>query len=266
MIAERILAAICKPPSEASYDDPTDPAAQARRKIPREPLLTLQRGFPKLRELVQGKDVLDFGCGFGDQAGAMAREYGARVTGLDSHLGFLGAARERYGHDVRFIDRLNGETFDVVVTQDAMEHFDDPAAALAVMATALRPGGLLLMTFGPPWWAPYGTHMNFFCPIPWLQLLFSERTVMAVRLRYRKDGAKHYEEVESGLNKMSLRKFERLIAQSRLTLVQRKYVGVKRMNWLTKIPLVRELTTVLVTAMFQLRAIKAERRPGPGSQ
>lgn len=251
MMAERLLAAICKPPSEVPYDDPTDPGARARREIPREPLLTLQRGFPNLRELVHGRDLLDFGCGFGDQAGAIAREYAARVTGLDSHRGLVAAARERYGHDVRFIDRVNGETFDVIVTQDAMEHFDDPAAALAAMAAALRPDGLVLMTFGPPWWAPYGTHMNFFCPIPWLQLWFSERTVMAVRSRYRKDGAKRYEEVESGLNKMSLRKFERLIGQSGLTLVRYKYVGVKKMHWLTKIPVVRELTTVLVTAVLQ---------------
>ena len=74
---------------------------------------------------------------------------------------------------------------------------------------------------------------------------------MAVRSRYRKDGAKRYEEVESGLNKMSLRKFERLIGQSGLTLVRYKYVGVKKMHWLTKIPVVRELTTVLVTAVLQ---------------
>jgi ubiquinone/menaquinone biosynthesis C-methylase UbiE len=181
----------------------------------------------------------------------MAKEYGARVTGLDSSVGALVAARRRYGHDVRWVDRLNGETFDVIVTQDGMEHFTDPSAALAAMAGALRPGALLLMAFGPPWWAPYGTHMNFFCPIPWVQLWFSERTVMAVRSRYRKDGAKRYEKVEYGLNKMSVRKFERLIAQSGLTLVQRRYVGVKKIHWLTKIPVVRELATVGVTAVLQ---------------
>jgi hypothetical protein len=43
MIAERILAAMCKPPGEVPYDDPTDPA-QAIREIPSEPLLKLHRG------------------------------------------------------------------------------------------------------------------------------------------------------------------------------------------------------------------------------
>jgi ubiquinone/menaquinone biosynthesis C-methylase UbiE len=72
--------------------------------------------------------VLDFGCGWDDQAGAIATRFNARVTGLDRHSGFLAAARERYPK-VRFIEQLNGETFDVVITQDAMEHFDDPTPA-----------------------------------------------------------------------------------------------------------------------------------------
>jgi SAM-dependent methyltransferase len=178
----------------------------------------------------------------------MAREFGARVTGLDTHSGLLAAATQRYGHLARFTDRLDGSTFDVVVSQDAMEHFDDPGAALAAMAAALRPGGIILMVFGPPWWAPYGAHMRFFCPIPWLQLWFSEKTVMTVRARYRRDGAKHYEEVESGLNKMSLAKFERIVRSSGLRVIERRYVGVKKIQFLTKVPVIRELTTVLVAA------------------
>jgi ubiquinone/menaquinone biosynthesis C-methylase UbiE len=251
IIAERILAAFCKDPREVSYYDTQDPQAAARREVPSEPLNELEREFPDLRAYVYNKDVLDFGCGWGDQAAAIAVRFDARVTGLDTHAGLLAAARERYGQRVRFIERLNGETFDIVITQDAMEHFDDPAAALAAMSRALRPDGRILMTFGPPWYAPYGTHANFFCPIPWLQLWFSEKTVMSVRGRYRKDGARHYEEVESGLNRMSLRKFERLTGASGLRAERLKYVGVKRMHFLTKIPIVRELTTVVVTGVFK---------------
>ena len=107
------------------------------------------------------------------------------------------------------------------------------------------------MMFGPPWWAPYGAHMRFFCPIPWVQLWFSERTIMAVRSRYRRDGAKRYEDVESGINKMSLAKFERIIRQSGLSVLQRRYFGVKKIEVLTKIPLMRELTTNVVAAILQ---------------
>lgn len=60
------------------------------------------------------------------------------------HTGLLAAARDRYGARARFIDHLTGETFDVVISQDAMEHFDDPVAALAAMSGALRPTGRIL--------------------------------------------------------------------------------------------------------------------------
>jgi ubiquinone/menaquinone biosynthesis C-methylase UbiE len=251
IIAERILAAFCNDPREVSYHDTSHPQALALREVPSEPLATLEREFPELRTFLEGKDVLDFGCGWGDQAGAIVDRFDARVTGLDSHPGLLAVARRRHGERVRFVERLNGETFDVVITQDAMEHFDEPAAALAAIAAALKPGGRILMTFGPPWYAPYGTHTHFFCPIPWVQLWFSEKTVMAVRARYRKDGAKHYEEVESGLNKMSLRKFERLMRASGLKTERLRYSGVRKMHVLTRIPLVRELTTNVVTGVFR---------------
>ena len=251
MLAERILASVCKAPGKVSYTDPTDATMLANREVPQEPLNDLRHAFPNLAALVRNRDVLDFGCGFGDQAAAMAREYGARVTGLDKHLGFVTAATRRYGHLARFTDRLDGRTFDVVVSQDAMEHFDDPCGALAAMGAALRPAGVILMVFGPPWWAPYGAHMRFFCPIPWLQLWFSEKTVMAVRARYRRDGARHYEEVESGLNRMSLAKFERIVRSSGLTVIQRRYIGVKKIQFLTKVPVVRELTTVQVAAILR---------------
>jgi ubiquinone/menaquinone biosynthesis C-methylase UbiE len=250
-IPERILAAFSKDPREVPYDGGWDPQAGASRKAPSEPLQRLQNDFPDLSVFLSGKDVLDFGCGWGDEASAIADLFKARVTGLDTHPGLIAAARHRYGEKVRFIERLNGETFDVVISQDAMEHFDDPAAALATMAGALRPGGNILMTFGPLWYAPYGSHMNLFCHIPWLQLWFSEKTVMTVRSRYRQDGAKHYEEVEGGLNKMSLRKFERLISASGLKTERLKYVGVKKINFLTKIPVLRELTTVVVIGVFK---------------
>ena len=75
---------------------------------------------------------------------------------------------------------------------------------------------------------------------------------MSVRARYRHDGAKHYEEIESGLNKMSLAKFERIVRSSGLRVLERHYVGVKKINFLTKVPVVRELTTVIVAATLTM--------------
>ena len=251
VLTQRLMTLFCKPPEEVGYLDPEDVSALARREVPEDPLQDLRRAFPELPRLLHGREVLDFGCGFGDQAAAIAREFAAAVTGFDKHAGLIAAAARRYGGLARFTDRLDGSRYDVVISQDAMEHFDDPPAAMATMTAALRPGGLLLLVFGPPWWAPYGAHMRFFCGIPWVQLWFSEATVMAVRARYRHDGARHYEEVESGLNKMSLAKFERLVRDSGLQVLERHYVAVKKIQFLTRLPLLRELATVQVVATLK---------------
>jgi SAM-dependent methyltransferase len=131
--------------------------------------------------------------------------------------------------------------FDVVISQDSFEHFPEPDAVLHEMSLLLNRSGVLLITFGPPWFAPYGSHMHFFCKVPWINLLFSEEVVMRARSRFKSDGASTYEEVESGLNKMTIRKFESIVSSCNLKVTYRKYECVKGLNWLSRIPLAREL-------------------------
>src|SRR5437868_12061636 len=185
----------------------------------RPPLALLLDVYPEFLDRIRGKRVLDFGCGPGTQSVALAVAGAGRVVGVDINPLALGEGRrsaER--HDVsgrvKFVQALEPnpkETFDVVFSQNSMEHFSDPGAILRTMAAALAPDGEILVTFGPPWFAPYGAHMRYFTNLPWVHLLFPERTIMAVRTRYRHDGAARYEDVEGGLNRMSVRKFRRLV-------------------------------------------------------
>jgi len=60
--------------------------------------------------------------------------------------------------------------------------------------------------------------------------MFSEKTIMNVRSLYRNDGARKYEEVENGLNKMTVGKFEELISKIDMKTQYKKYECVKGMN------------------------------------
>jgi len=224
------------------------PSSAIEEFKPEVSLRLLLRVYPDFISMIAQKTVLDFGCGTGRQSVA-CRMNGARyVVGLDTNERHLHKARElakRYCPDngVEFVNSIEDRflrKFDIVISQNSMEHFDDPTARVKDMKSLLNKDGVILITFADPWFSPYGSHMQFFTKIPWVNILFAEKTVMNVRAHFRSDGAKRYEEVESGLNRMSVAKFERIIADCGMRIRFKRYECVKGINSLATIPVVRE--------------------------
>jgi SAM-dependent methyltransferase len=251
MLASRILFSLSREPQAPDYAGGTintnfDNALQF-----------LCRTVPAFLELIKGMEVLDYGCGWGWQALAMASKGAKRVVGLD--IQELDSARlraEEYGcaDRVRFVNQLEPEmmgAFDVIVSCSSFEHLSDPEGCLRQMSAAAKPGGKVIVAFAEPWYSPYGSHMNFFTKIPWVNLLFSETTVMAVRSHFRKDGARRYEDVEGGLNRMTLATFENIIRRSGMKVEFLKYYSVKSIPLVEKVPLLRELLVASVACILQ---------------
>lgn len=243
--AERVLLALSRRPEASDYTTLHDLRTLDNA------LSLLCEAFPRFLSTIQGKDILDFGSGSGFQSIAMAQSGARYVFGLDSNragIAEAGRLATKLGiqSKVEFGDKIvQGERgrFDLVVCQNSMEHFRNPLEALETMKSALRPDGKIMLTFAPPWYAPYGSHAQIYTKVPWVNLLFSESTVMAVRSHFRHDGATKYEDVEGGLNKMTVAKFERIVSSTGMKYTYKAYIGVKKLNVLTRIPLVRELFT-----------------------
>jgi 2-polyprenyl-6-hydroxyphenyl methylase/3-demethylubiquinone-9 3-methyltransferase len=97
--------------------------------------------------------IVDVGCGGGVLSVPLAR-LGATVTGLDPATTNIEVARlqaEGFGLEIDFrCGTLEetvaaGETFDVVLAMEVVEHVADIDAFVEACAKAVRPGGLLVM-------------------------------------------------------------------------------------------------------------------------
>ena len=243
-LGERLLLALSRDPEAPDY--PTTTAQYSLSNA----LDFARKTIPEFDDLVRGKTVLDYGCGPGWQATAMSLQCGARrVVGVDINDNWLSsgaalAAREGCAGTVTFSREIPAElkgNFDIALSLSSFEHFSDPSLTLAAMRSAVKPGGLVIVSFAEPWYSHSGAHMVFFTKVPWVNLWFSEENVMRVRARFRGDGATRYEEVEGGLNRMTLSKFERIIGASGMSRDFLKYYTTKGIPLVDKLPLVREL-------------------------
>ncbi len=208
---------------------------------------------PSALEEVRGKSVIDFGCGEGAEAVEMAQR-GARVFGLDLQENLLAIARERaaaagVADRCRFGSRAPDGAADVIVSIDSFEHFGDPGAILGVMYDLLRPGGVVLASFGPTWFHPFGGHL--FSVFPWAHLLFTERALLRWRSHIRDDGATRFSEVAGGLNQMTISRFEQLVRASRFQLESIEPVPIRKLR-----PVHTRATREFTTAVVRCRLRK----------
>ncbi len=131
---------------------------------------------------LKGARFLDFGRGLGAFS-VRAAEEGAHAVGLDLDPDSIVSARSiaarRYPRlDITYtqtpIERLDG-SFDVIATNEVLEHVVDLAGCLEAVRSRLRPGGTFYAGWGPLWYSPTGGHQLTIkvgkVPLPWSHLV-----------------------------------------------------------------------------------------------
>ncbi|HST22979.1 MAG TPA: class I SAM-dependent methyltransferase [Blastocatellia bacterium] len=196
---------------------------------------------------IRDKVVIDFGCGTGADSVEMAERGARSVIGIDIQERFLAVAREQ-ARQAGVSDRCTfatrtDERADVIVAIDSFEHFDDPAAILKTMREMIKPDGCVIASFGPTWYHPLGGHL--FSVFPWAHLIFTEKALIRWRSDFKSDGATRFNEVEGGLNQMTIRRFQRIVRESPFKFARFEAVPIKKLQRIAN-RMTREFTTAVI--------------------
>jgi 2-polyprenyl-3-methyl-5-hydroxy-6-metoxy-1,4-benzoquinol methylase len=200
-------------------------------------------------DVLDGKDVLDVGCGWGGKMLFWA-EHGSpkTVTGFDIPMFDpevpAAIARERgldnvsfglgFAEDIPFGD----DSFDVAIMDDVMEHVQNPEKAIAECRRILRPGGIMIAKY-PSFRMMRAHHLDRALSYPGLHYLMPMRT-WAAGLNYHLIYSEHanYEpfpkivstpyrkEITSDLNGLDLAGTKEALARSGFEVLKLDMLGL----------------------------------------
>lgn len=243
---------------------------------------------------LDGNRVLDVGSGLGGKLPFFIRAGAQSLVGVDLNAQSVRIAR-RYIDSLGLAHGADGDvtlavsdaaslpfrdaSFDVVVSINVFEHIERIEEAVRECHRVLRRGGLAFLHL-PPYYSPWGPHLESWIHFPWPHLLFSERTLMRVAAREdaRLQLSQRFVEAArihwtSGdgrvpdVNRVTLRRFRRMVSQAGFSIVQLRLLPVgydflrsgfplrRPFLWLLKtiarIPLLQEVVVTKMVYVLQ---------------
>ena len=135
-----------------SVDDQADPASwvDVLDRVRREPAYAAYKA--RIGELLRpfgGGTYLEVGSGAGDDAIALASQYGVRVVGVDSSVTMVAESKRRGLSEAHVADAqalpFSDASFDGSWADRVFQHLEHPEAALAEMTRVTKPGGRIVV-------------------------------------------------------------------------------------------------------------------------
>lgn len=198
------------------------------------------KDFGQLWDLA-GRVVLDVGCGLGGKLLFYAEQGAKEVIGIDLRPFSIISASQlmvEQGYDVIHLAVADGaklpfndNVFERVISINVLEHVVDPLSVLLECRRVLRPEGRIYLYF-PPFYSPWGAHLDGWINFPWPHLLFPERSLVRaaalieeqkhINERFILSAQVHWGELKGlyELNRLTLRQFWKLIKEADLQVLQ----------------------------------------------
>lgn len=226
-------------------------------------------------QMFKDKVVLDIGCGAAGKSLYYASKGAKKVYGVDVVEHYKEESEKlaaQKGLSDKFEFRLcdaakldfEDKTFDTIIMNDSMEHVDKPEMVLKECYRVLKDDGKLFVNFCP-YYHPYGAHLSDVIGFPWVHMFFSEKTMilaykdlikdmpdkdMRIKFRFSKD--ENGNETISYINKMTIKRFNRILKQSDFKNVEyRREVALRNIfSPLAKMPLAKEMFVKMVVVIL----------------
>jgi len=200
---------------------------------------------------LEGKRVLDFGCGCGGQTAWLAKQ-AAEVVGCDVADHYIRQSRalaEKLAINNLSFELTDGRrlpfddsSFDLVLSVDAFEHVSAPLENLSEIRRVLRPGGALITRFGPLFRGPRGYHLMAVTQVPFAHHFFGLRAVLEL-MEHKgiTTSARSWEDL--GMNRMTFAAFRKHLKNAGLAAKTLERIPVRRLKRAAGVPVLGELLT-----------------------
>ncbi len=214
---------------------------------------------------LEGKTVLDAGCGTGGKTFFYSQKGVNKIYGVDLNPVSINTAKEMFGNtpNIEYICGSITElpysenSFDYVILNDVVEHIERPIleAALLELKRVVKPEGSILLEF-PPWTSHDASHLYDYISVPWCQLFFSDETLINVVRKVADKKGVSKDKVDflikdfGELNRITFSESRQLFKKLQLRVIRHDKLVFFNWNWLRYIPYFNRFVTKRVFAIL----------------
>jgi len=167
------------------------------------------------------KNVIEIGCGNGALCVRAVQNGAKRVLGVEINNSAAEDACKiiysQYPEMRNQIDCTDYQSiespkyvgqFDIVISQNSFEHFEQPQKVLKRMVDLLKPGGYIYAGFSPLWNSPFGSHLRSIYPLPWAHLWAAKSLLKEHNLVRSQNPITSYKDI--GLNQVAFAHYKKI--------------------------------------------------------
>jgi len=210
--------------------------------------------------------VLIIGCGEGIEIRWFAVRSKA-VVAVDIDEGAVATSRKATDSlcnvTCRLIDAnvlpFEDEEFDLIFMHNVCEHVVHVEECFADYYRVLKPGGVLVNSFSPLFYSPFGAHLQDALKIPWGHLIFGLWTIVEVRNCFYPGVATATSWRDLGLNRITEDRYRKIVSRCGFKDESYSIRISKKLPIVGHIPLLRNLFIMAVNNVLRKSGPKDER-------